>query len=137
MLVAESAMRVVLITDCQLGLIPFVPGVTPVPGDAGALRNMKRQADHAIAIDGTHRAVDPVAMAAARHHYHSAVLIGEKDTATRAGPLMKKHHALARPSATGRTTTSGSPPTLASPSTTTPRNVKYRWGNCGSSSPDA
>jgi transposase len=35
-------------------------------------------------------------MAAARHRYRSAVLIGEKATAARAGPLMAKHHALAR-----------------------------------------
>ena len=35
-------------------------------------------------------------MAAARHRYHSALLIGKRETAARAGPLMRKHHALAR-----------------------------------------
>ena len=63
---------------------------------AGALRDMKRQADASLAADGTLDHVDPAAMAAARHRYRSAVLIGEKQTAARAGPLMAKHHALAR-----------------------------------------
>ncbi len=31
-----------------------------------------------------------------RHRYHSALLIGKSQTAARAGPLIRKHHALAR-----------------------------------------
>jgi transposase len=44
-----------------------------------------------------------VASGAGRHRpptpsgqYHSAILIGERQTAARASPLMRKHHALAR-----------------------------------------
>lgn len=40
--------------------------------------------------------VDQVKMAQARHLNHSAVLIGQHQTAARAGSLMRKHHALAR-----------------------------------------
>ena len=32
----------------------------------------------------------------ARHHFHSAALIGQRETAARASPLMRKHQALAR-----------------------------------------
>ena len=35
-------------------------------------------------------------MAQARHRYHCAVLIGQQQTTARAGPVMRKHHALAR-----------------------------------------
>jgi transposase len=63
---------------------------------AGALRDMKRQADAALAADGTLTSIDSARLAAARHQFRSAVLIGARDTAARAGPLMKKHHALAR-----------------------------------------
>jgi hypothetical protein len=41
-------------------------------------------------------AVDPVALAAQVRLYRSAVLAGASQTAARSGPLMKKHHALAR-----------------------------------------
>ncbi len=63
---------------------------------ADALRNMKRQADASLAVDGTLDHLDPAAITAARSRYHSAVLTGEKETSARAGPLMSKHHALAR-----------------------------------------
>jgi transposase len=61
-----------------------------------ALREMKRLTGAALAIDGTLTGLDVSPMAAARHKFHSAVLIGERETAARAGPLMRKHHALAR-----------------------------------------
>jgi len=61
-----------------------------------ALREMKRLADAALAADGTLASIDTGRLAAARHRFRSAVLIGEKETAARAGPLMAKHHALAR-----------------------------------------
>jgi transposase len=63
---------------------------------ADAQRDMKRLADASLAIDGTFRHVDQAKLAEARHCYHSALLIGERETAARAGPLMRKHHALAR-----------------------------------------
>jgi hypothetical protein len=59
---------------------------------AGALRDMKRLAGAQAAADGTGHDK----LAEARRQYRSAVLIGEKETAARAGPLMRKHHALAR-----------------------------------------
>jgi transposase len=61
-----------------------------------ALRAMKRLADTALAADGTLAGIDTGRLAAARHRFRSAVLIGEKETAARAGPLMAKHHALTR-----------------------------------------
>jgi transposase len=63
---------------------------------ADALRDMKRLTDPSLAIDGTLGHLDQAKMAAARHRYHSALLIGQRQTAARAGPLMRKHHALAR-----------------------------------------
>ncbi len=63
---------------------------------AGALRAMKRLADAALAADGTLAGIDSLKLATARRQFRSAVLIGKNDTAARAGPLMKKHHALAR-----------------------------------------
>jgi transposase len=39
---------------------------------------------------------DPAALAAQIHRYRSAALLGARQTAARSGPLMKKHHALAR-----------------------------------------
>jgi transposase len=63
---------------------------------ADAQRDMKHLADGSLAIDGTLQHVDRAKLAAARHRYHSAVLIGQRQTAARAGPLMRKHHALAR-----------------------------------------
>jgi hypothetical protein len=63
---------------------------------AGALRAMKRLADAALAAGGTQTGIDPAAMTRARREFRSAVLIGFKSTAPRAGPLMQKHHALAR-----------------------------------------
>ncbi len=62
---------------------------------AAALRDMKHLADAPPAA-GTTARTGPGRLAAARHEFRSAVLIGEKDTAARAGPLMRKHHALAR-----------------------------------------
>ena len=41
-------------------------------------------------------AADPAALAAQIHRYRSAVLLGARQTAARSGPLMRKHHALAR-----------------------------------------
>lgn len=63
---------------------------------ADAQRDMKRLADASLAIDGTLGHVDQDKLAAARHEYHSALLIGQRETAARASPLMRKHHALAR-----------------------------------------
>lgn len=63
---------------------------------ADALRDMKRLADASLATDGTLGHIDQAKMAEIRHRYHSAVLIGQDQTAARAGPLMRKHHALAR-----------------------------------------
>ncbi len=57
---------------------------------------MKHTADAALAADGTLTSIDAGRLAEARHRFRSAVLIGEKETAARAGPLMRKHHALAR-----------------------------------------
>ncbi|MHB1596563.1 MAG: IS66 family transposase [Streptosporangiaceae bacterium] len=62
----------------------------------GALRTMKRLADAALAADGTLNGIDAGAMASARHQFRSAVLIGCRETVPRAGPLMRKQHALAR-----------------------------------------
>ena len=56
---------------------------------------MKRLADASLALDGTLGHIDQGELARHRHHYHSAVLIGKNHTAARAGPLMRKHHALA------------------------------------------
>jgi Transposase IS66 family len=55
---------------------------------------MKDLAGAALAVDGTLNGTGPGA--AARHEFRSAVLIGQALTAARAGPLMRKHHALAR-----------------------------------------
>jgi hypothetical protein len=57
---------------------------------------MKHLADASLAIDGTLGHVGQAKLAAARHRYHSAVLIGKRQTAARGSPLMRKHHALAR-----------------------------------------
>ena len=63
---------------------------------ADALRDMKRAADAALTRDGTLTSVDAACLKAARHKFRSAVLIGERETGACAGPLMRKHHALAR-----------------------------------------
>lgn len=63
---------------------------------ADALRDMKRLAGASLATDGTLGQLDQEKLAAARHRYHSALLIGKNRTAARAGPLMRKHHALAK-----------------------------------------
>jgi transposase len=63
---------------------------------ADAQRDMKALADASLAIDGTLGHIDQDKMAAIRHRYHSALLIGKQQTTARAGPLMRKHHALAR-----------------------------------------
>jgi hypothetical protein len=63
---------------------------------ADALRQMKRLAGTALARDGTLAGIGQDKLAATRHKFRSAVLIGEKRTAARAGTLMRKHHALAR-----------------------------------------
>jgi len=57
---------------------------------------MKRLTDAALAGEGTLDSAGQGKLAAARHQFRSAVLIGQKQTAARAGPLMAKHHALAR-----------------------------------------
>jgi len=63
---------------------------------AGALRQMKHLAGVPAAAGGTLDGAGQDKLAAARHQFRSAVLIGENQTAARAGPLMAKHHALAR-----------------------------------------
>jgi transposase len=63
---------------------------------ADAQRAMKRLADASLATGSTLDRIDRAKLAAARHRYHSALLIGKRETAARAGPLMRKHHALAR-----------------------------------------
>jgi len=63
---------------------------------ADALRDMKHLADASLVTDGTLHHVDQAKLAGARHRYHSALLLGRRETAARAGPLMRKHHALAR-----------------------------------------
>jgi transposase len=59
-----------------------------------APRDMKLLADASLAIDGTLGRIGQDKLAELRHRYHSAVLIGKSQTAARAGPLMRKHHAL-------------------------------------------
>ena len=61
-----------------------------------ALRDLKHLADASLEIDGTLGHADQAKMAEIRHRYHSALLIGKNQTAARAGPLMRKHHALAK-----------------------------------------
>ena len=63
---------------------------------AEAGRDMKRLADASLAIDGTLHHMDQASLTEGRHRYHSALLIGQRQTAARASPLMRKHHALAR-----------------------------------------
>jgi len=63
---------------------------------ADALRDMKCLADARAAAAGTLDGTGRDKLAEAGREYRSAVLIGEKETAARAGPLMRKHHALAR-----------------------------------------
>jgi hypothetical protein len=59
-------------------------------------RQVKDLAGAALAVDGTLNGISPGRMATARHEFRSAILIGQTQTAARAGPLMRKHHALAR-----------------------------------------
>jgi transposase len=61
---------------------------------ADALTGMQALISEAIAQGRD--AVDPVALAAQIHRYRSAVLLGARQTAARSGPLMRKHHTLAR-----------------------------------------
>jgi len=61
---------------------------------AGALTAMQQLVREAISQG--HDAVDPDALAAQARLFRSAVLAGANQTAARAGPLMKKHNALAR-----------------------------------------
>jgi transposase len=61
---------------------------------ADALTGMQALASDAIAQGRD--AADPAALAAQIHSYRSAVLLGARQTAARSGPLMRKHHALAR-----------------------------------------
>jgi transposase len=56
-----------------------------------AMQNLVREA-----ISQGRDAVDPAALAAQTRLFRSAVLAGAGQTAARSGPLMKKHHALAR-----------------------------------------
>lgn len=59
--------------------------VTDLPEDIRAKvtehREMKSLADASLAADGTLDHIDQAKLAAARHKYHSAVLIGERQTA--------------------------------------------------------
>ena len=57
---------------------------------------MKDVAGAALAVDGPLNLIVPGRMAAARHEFRSAIVIGQTQTAARAGPLMRKHHALGR-----------------------------------------
>lgn len=61
---------------------------------ADAFTGMQALASDAIAQGRD--AADPAALAAQIHSYRSAVLLGARQTAARSGPLMRKHHALAR-----------------------------------------
>jgi len=61
---------------------------------ATALTTMQALVSEAIS-QGRDR-VDPAALAAQIHCYHSAVLLGARQTAARNSTLMRKHHALAR-----------------------------------------
>jgi transposase len=61
---------------------------------ADALTGMQALVSDAIAKGRD--AADPAALAAQIHSYRSAVLLGARQTAARSGPLMRKHHALAR-----------------------------------------
>src|SRR5207247_11015698 len=61
---------------------------------ADALTTMQALVSDAIARGQD--TVDPAALAVQAHRYRSAVLLGARQTAARSGPLMKKHHALAR-----------------------------------------
>ena len=61
---------------------------------ADALTGMQARVSEAIAQGRD--AADPAALAAQMHRYRSAALLGARQTAARSGPLMKKHHALAR-----------------------------------------
>jgi len=63
---------------------------------ADALRDLKRLADASLATDSTLDHADQARPSESRHRYHSALLIGKNQTAARAGPLMRKHHALAK-----------------------------------------
>jgi transposase len=63
---------------------------------AGAQREMKRLTGASLAVDGTLSHMDREKLAEVRHRYRSALVIGGRETASRAGPLMRKHHALAR-----------------------------------------
>lgn len=53
---------------------------------AEAGRDMKRLADASLAIDGTLHHVDPASLTEARHRYHSALLMGQRQTAARRQP---------------------------------------------------
>jgi transposase len=57
---------------------------------------VKHLVDASLVADGNLNHVDQAKLAEARHRYHPALLIGQRETAPRAGPLMRKHHALAR-----------------------------------------
>jgi transposase len=61
---------------------------------ADALTGMQALVSDAIAQGRD--AVDPAALATQIHSYRSAALLGARQTAARSGPLMRKHHALAR-----------------------------------------
>src|SRR5262249_47962921 len=63
---------------------------------ADAQRDMKRLAEASLAINASLDHVDQAKMARARHQYRSALMVGQKQTAARAGPLMRKHNNLAR-----------------------------------------
>ena len=106
---------------------------------ADALRQMKDLAGAALAVDGTLNGTGPGRMAAARHEFRSAVLIGQTQTAARAGPLMRKHHALARRLREReddylRFTAD---PRAPFDNNAAERSARSGWENCGSRSPGA
>jgi transposase len=104
---------------------------------ADAQRDMKHLADASLVADGTLNHLDQAKLAEVRHRYHSALLIGQRETAPRAGPLMRKHHALARRllARDGDYLRYTTDPRV--PFDNTQPNARSGWASCGSRSPGA
>ena len=83
------------------------------------------QALVAEAINQGRHAVDPAALAAQIHLYHSAALAGASQTAARSGTLMKSTTRWPAACSTARTTTCGSPRTGGRPLITTAASAIY------------
>lgn len=98
---------------------------------------MKRLAGTALAADSTLTGIDPAAMTRARREFRSAVLIGYRETAPRAGPLMKKHHALARRLRDRQDDYLRFTADPAAPFDNNAAERESEWENCGSRSPAA